>query len=85
MTRHVITIGAAEHERFAPHSWDGQLGQTVPFKVEGRHVADATVIAAEVAEDGAEVTLTVEVPDPPGMDAAAITDPPYRFSFRVPG
>jgi hypothetical protein len=81
--RHVIKIGAAEHERFAAHSWDGQIGKTVPFKVEGRHIADATVIAADVAEDGTEVALTIDVPG--AVTDAGIAEAAGRFSFRVPG
>ena len=59
----VIRMAAGEHERFAPHSWDSQIGKTVPFKINERRVEDATLLSAEVAGDGSEVRLTVEVPD----------------------
>lgn len=68
--RQTMLIAAGETGKFASGSWDSQIGKTVPFKVEGCHVADATVISAGVAEDGSSVTLTVEIPDPPGTDVS---------------
>src|SRR5258708_2829131 len=62
-------IPAGENERFASGSSDAQVGKTVPFKLDDRHVADATVISAEVAEDGSGVSLTVEIPDMAGTEA----------------
>lgn len=69
--KQTMFISAGEGERFARGSWDLQVGKTVPFKLGDRHAADATVISAEVAEDGSGVSLTVEVPDAPGTDAIA--------------
>lgn len=56
---------APEHHTFAPDVFDSQIGKTVPLAVEGRQIDNCKVVAAEVAEDGASVTLTVEVPDGP--------------------
>lgn len=81
--RQVIRVAAGEHERFMSGSWDSQVGKTVPFKLNDRHVADATVISAEVAEDGSGVSLAVEVPDPP-LDAAIDEQFAGHFSFAVP-
>lgn len=47
-------------ERFAPHSWDSQVGKKVPLKVAGRQVGTGTLVAAKVADDGSGVTLTIE-------------------------
>lgn len=47
--------------RFAPGSWDRQVGKVVPLKVEGTEVAQVRLVAAEVAEDGSGVSLTYEV------------------------
>jgi hypothetical protein len=57
-----MRVTAGEHERFAPGSWDSQVGKTVPFKV-GERSTEATVIAVRVADDGNSVAITVELPD----------------------
>lgn len=50
--------------QFARDAFDGQVGKTVPMNIEGRAVeGGCTVVGAEVAEDGASVTLTLELPD----------------------
>lgn len=54
---------APEHHAFAPGAFDSQIGETFPLTVEGRQIDNCKVVAAEVAEDGASVTLTLEVPD----------------------
>lgn len=71
MSRHVLVIEAGEHERFAPRSWDSQIGCEVPVSLRETddgpviaHVGTGRLIAAEVAEDGSSVTLTVEVGRP---------------------
>lgn len=68
MTRYTMTIPAGEHERFAPHSWDSQIGREVQIVLretdDGPVIAAmgrGRVVAAEVAEDGTSVTLTIEV------------------------
>ena len=65
MTQHVsISEPAAPGERFAHDAFDSQVGRTVPFRVEGSpDAAEATVLAAEVSDDGRAVTLTLDVPD----------------------
>lgn len=68
--RMILTIEAGEHERFAPRSWDSQIGKEVPVNLRQTddspviaQVVRGRVIAAEVAEDGSSVTLTVETID----------------------
>jgi hypothetical protein len=57
-------------ERFASDSFDGQIGRTVPLRVDGSpQEADATVIAAQVSDDGTSVDLTLDIP-------AAVLPPP---------
>lgn len=64
MTQHVnISEPAAPGERFAHDAFDSQVGRTVPLRVEGSPNAEATVVAAEVSDDGRAVTLTLDVPD----------------------
>lgn len=65
MTQQVnISEPAAPGERFAPDAFDTQVGRTVPFRIEGSpDVAEATLLAAEVSDDGTSVTLTLDVPD----------------------
>lgn len=71
MTRQIITIRAGEHERFAPRSWDSQIGKEVPVNLretDDAQVGRGRVIAAEVSEDGSSVTLTLEVDYPGAAD-----------------
>ena len=58
---------AGEHERYAPHAFDGLIGKTVPWNL--RETEDspilstpgtATVIAVTVDEDGKGATWTVD-------------------------
>lgn len=59
-----ISQPAAPNERFAANAFDSQVGSTVPLRIEGSsEAAQATVVAAEVSDDGGAVTLTLEVPD----------------------
>lgn len=60
-----VVQNAPEHHTFAPGAFDFQIGWTFPLTVEGRQIDNCKVVAAEVAEDGTSVTLTVEVPDGP--------------------
>jgi hypothetical protein len=54
---------AEEHERFAPGAFDRAIGQQVPMKgPERQDLGLCTLVAAEVAEDGTGVLLTIEVP-----------------------
>jgi hypothetical protein len=54
---------AGEHERFASHAFDGAIGKQVPL-LKGPADEDiglCMLVAAEVAEDGTGVLLTIEV------------------------
>lgn len=51
-------------ERFAPDAFDSQIDKEVPFKLENRKVGTATLIAAEVIDDGCAALLTYEVHRP---------------------
>lgn len=64
---------------FALDAFDSQIGRTVPMNIAGRAVdGGCKVVAAEVADDGRSVSLTLEVPD------GALPQPVTRgaFSFR---
>ena len=50
---------------FAADAWDGQVGKTVPFKLEDEQISTATLVAATVVDGGGAVELTLEVPDRP--------------------
>lgn len=65
MTQHLSSsVPAAPGERFAHDAFDSQVGHTVPLRIEGSSdAAEATVVAAEVSDDGTAVTLTLDVPD----------------------
>jgi hypothetical protein len=82
-----MTITAAEHERFAPGAFDRTVGSQVPVNLretDGGPVLGSlgtgTVTAADVAEDGTSVTLTVEVD---GVSLGRTVPPDLSpFSFR---
>jgi hypothetical protein len=61
-------------QKFAAHVFDAQIGKQVPVKGPGREdLGLCTLVAAEVAEDGTGVTLTIEAPEgfgPAGFAAA---------------
>ena len=62
--RFLFTERAPDNVRFAPGSFDDNVGQ--PIKVNrGRRREDGTVIAATVAPDGLTVEIEVEVADNP--------------------
>jgi hypothetical protein len=65
MSQHLsFSQSAAPGEQFAHDAFDSQVGRSVPFRVEGAaDAAEATVVAAEVSDDGTRVTLTLDVPD----------------------
>jgi hypothetical protein len=52
---------ADEHERYAPHAFDGIIGQEMPLKIGGADRGRATVAAVRVDEDGAGVTWTLDI------------------------
>lgn len=54
---------AGDHQQFAPDAFDTQIGKTVPLNYEGHGTYNCKIVGAEVAEDGSQVTLTVELPD----------------------
>lgn len=51
---------------FAPGAFDANVGREVPF-FNGSGSVPARVLAAQVAEDGSHVLLTLELPAVPGM------------------
>jgi hypothetical protein len=64
MTRISFWHPAENHERFAPHAFDGVIGSQVPVGGQAREdLGLCTVVAAEVAGDGSRVLLTIEVPE----------------------
>jgi hypothetical protein len=65
MTQHLTSSQyAPSGEVFAHDAFDDQVGRTVPLRVEGSpDVAQATVIAAEVSDDGTSVAFTFNIPD----------------------
>jgi len=63
MTQRVgITQTANPGERFAHNAFDSQVGRTIPFRIEGTDAGQATVVGAEVSDDGTSVKLTLDVP-----------------------
>jgi hypothetical protein len=55
-----IVKDAGPNERFAPQSWDSQVGKTVPVLI-GDRTVPGTLIGAKVIDDGLSVELTLEV------------------------
>jgi hypothetical protein len=58
-----VRQAADENERYVPGCFDSSVGKHIPFKLGDHPVPGATckLIAAEVADDGSEVLLTLEV------------------------
>jgi hypothetical protein len=76
-----ITEQAEPHTVFAATAFDSQIGKTIPIKF-GAGQADGKLVAAEVAEDGGSVTLTVEVETPPPLDPRALGLPNMSIGYR---
>jgi hypothetical protein len=55
---------AEDHTVFAPDAFAGVIGQRVPLTMAGERIGTALLLAAEVAEDGRSVSLTVQVSTP---------------------
>lgn len=53
---------ADAYERFAPGCFDGVIGKAVKLNFEGTVLGDATLVAAEVVEDGRAAWFTFEAP-----------------------
>lgn len=53
---------AEEFERFALNAFDGAIGKPFTLNHLGKTKHQGTLVAAEVAEDGRSVELTVDVP-----------------------
>lgn len=60
--RITMSIPAGEGQRFASDAWDRSVGQRVPLRV-GDSLVAATIVAAEVSQDGRSVELTYDVED----------------------
>lgn len=63
MTKIVITQAAPPGSVFGQASFDGQVGQEVPFLVEEHRAFRATMVAAAVSPSGESVRITLDVPD----------------------
>lgn len=70
---------ASDGSTFAPDAFASQIGKTVRLNIEGAPASECKVVAAEVAEDGASVVLTLEVPDDV---MPAVSLPADGFSLR---
>lgn len=55
-------IPAAEGTAFGPGAFDAYIGKAITVPA-GNRSAEGILRVAEIAEDGSEVTLTVELPD----------------------
>ena len=69
---------AGPGERFAHNAFDSQVGRTVPLRVEGSpDTTQATLIGADVSDDGTSVTFTFDVPDgvipPPTLESLSLS------------
>lgn len=64
--RFTAWVPASEHERFAPGSWDSQIGHVGRAECFGAKIGRVIVRHADIAADGSGVTLTfdVELEDP---------------------
>jgi hypothetical protein len=58
--RFTAWVPAAEHERFAPGSWDAQIGSSTRLQCFGTDVGWAKILQADIAADGSGVTLTFD-------------------------
>jgi phage head maturation protease len=82
MTRITVSQQAKFGEVFAPGCFDSSVGKHVPFKVDGQSVTTCELLAAEVAEDGLSVQLTLETPDDePSIVADLVVEHPNSASF----
>jgi hypothetical protein len=71
---------AEQHERFAPGCFDSQIGKFVPVNVEGAPHGRGRLVAAEIADDGQSVELTVDTMPPLGdLGLPADLDGLFRF------
>jgi hypothetical protein len=48
-------------DRFAPGTFDAQVGSEISLSVNGEPVGRAVIIAVQVADDGSSVLLTYEI------------------------
>jgi hypothetical protein len=84
MTRISFWYPAENHERFAPHAFDGAIGKQVPMKSPAlEDMGMYTLVAADVAEDGSGVTLTIEAPGSVGP-VTSLPAGTMSFAFREP-
>jgi hypothetical protein len=54
---------AGKHERYAPGCFDGMIGMTGTVDLAGFPLGEATLLEAEVVEDGRAAWLTFDIPD----------------------
>ena len=60
--RVTFTQPAEPGTQFAPDAFGSQIGRNVPVNIEGHEIDGGKILAAQVADDGKSVDLTVEVP-----------------------
>jgi hypothetical protein len=54
---------AEEHTVYAKNAFASQVGKEMPVTVAGQPIGTGKLLAAQVSDDGADVSLTFEVPD----------------------
>lgn len=59
----VMTDFAPEGSRFAQDALVNQIGNDMPFKINGEIHGTCTLLGVSVADDGSFMTMTFEVPD----------------------
>jgi hypothetical protein len=67
-----FTMKAESGERFATWAADGHIGDPVAVQARGRTI-QGILVAAEVSQDGTEVTIAVDVPDGTLSDRAPVS------------
>jgi hypothetical protein len=72
MSQVVTNEYAGPGERFAPDVFDSQVGNEVPFKINGETIGTCSLLGVSVAEDGSFVTMTFEIPDVFSTDVAGL-------------
>jgi hypothetical protein len=82
MTRITVSQKAPTGERFAPGCFDSSVGKHIPFRIDGQPVATCELLAADVADDGTAVRLTLETPDgEPSIISSLVVEHPNSASF----
>lgn len=78
---------APDGEVYDPAMFAGKVGQRVPVRVRpsGKRIGTATLLAAEVDDDGQGVTCTVQLPgDNAAVKLLRAEHPGFSFTMRDP-